>query len=186
VLPSGDGGGVGPPIRTDTLGSVRSPEEPRWFGPPFSPSDALGVGKSRTATERGVPCPFPFTFFTRFRWRRSSQDRKSSPSFGFDAVGVGRSGNTTCESGGRNPSEARRPGVPVSEARGVGSRPGDEEDSVALVGGTDIGRSQATPFRIEPEAGQVCKNGAECPQRALLGSEVSQTPRAGFHVAVGF
>jgi hypothetical protein len=54
------------------------------------------------------------------------------------------------------------------------------------VGGADIGRSQTTPLRIEPEAGQVCKNGAECPQRTSLGSEVSQTPRAGFHVAVGF
>jgi hypothetical protein len=35
------------------------------------------------------------------------------------AVGVGSS---TCESGGRKPSLARRPGVPVSLARGVGKR----------------------------------------------------------------
>lgn len=38
------------------------------------------------------------------------------------AVGVGMSGSTTCDSGGRHPSLALRPGVPVSEARGVGSR----------------------------------------------------------------
>ncbi|WP_165969142.1 hypothetical protein [Actinomadura sp. KC06] len=34
------------------------------------------------------------------------------------AVGVGSS---TCDSGGRHPGEARRPGVPVSLALGVGS-----------------------------------------------------------------
>jgi hypothetical protein len=38
------------------------------------------------------------------------------------AHGVDRSGSTTCDSGGRNPSLARLPGVPVSLALGVGSR----------------------------------------------------------------
>src|SRR5690606_17334534 len=92
-LPPGDGGGVGAP-----------------------------VGSLRTAIDSGVPCPFPFVFLARFRCRLASQFARSSPSFGFDVAGVGSSGSTTCESGGRNPSEARLPGVPVSEARGVGSR----------------------------------------------------------------
>ena len=50
------------------------------------------------------------------------------------------------------------------------------------MGRADIGRSDACPFRIEPEAGQVSKNGSKCPQSMLL-TVVSQTPRAGFHVA---
>ncbi|EMF31115.1 hypothetical protein H114_00762 [Streptomyces gancidicus BKS 13-15] len=36
------------------------------------------------------------------------------------AVGVGMSGSTTWDSGGRKPSLALRPGVPVSDALGVG------------------------------------------------------------------
>jgi hypothetical protein len=52
------------------------------------------------------------------------------------------------------------------------------------VGGTNVGRSEHTPFRIEPEAGQVCEYGTECPQKRFR-SGVSHTPRAGFHVTVG-
>lgn len=33
-----------------TLGSIRSPELPRWFGPPLLPSVALGVGSSDCST----------------------------------------------------------------------------------------------------------------------------------------
>jgi hypothetical protein len=51
---------------------------PRWFGPPFSPSDALGVGRA-----------------------------------------------------------------------------GEDEQALPLVGGTDVGRSNSAPLRIEPESGKV-------------------------------
>ncbi|RAG85204.1 hypothetical protein DN069_12970 [Streptacidiphilus pinicola] len=56
-----------------------------------------------------------------------------------DGVGVfapvgpgGAMGSTTCDRGGRNPGVARRPGVPVSLARGVGSSlmPAASDDSV--------------------------------------------------------
>jgi hypothetical protein len=53
------------------------------------------------------------------------------------------------------------------------------------VGSTDIGRSDDLPLRIEPEAGQVCEYGTECPQKRFI-TGVSQTPRAGFQVTVGF
>jgi hypothetical protein len=71
----------------------------------------------------------------------------------------------------------------ASPAIGVG-RPGDDEDPVPLVAGTDLGRSKSRPLRIEPEGMKVCENSTECPQRRFA-SGVSQTPRAGFHVAVG-
>src|SRR5437879_10650329 len=35
-------------------GNIRSPDEPRWFGPPFVPSVARGVG-SKSAAEDEAP-----------------------------------------------------------------------------------------------------------------------------------
>jgi hypothetical protein len=35
---------------TAALGSIKSPDDPRWFGPPFVPSVARGVGSNFTAT----------------------------------------------------------------------------------------------------------------------------------------
>lgn len=35
-------------------GSIRSPEEPRWLGPPFVPSVARGVGSNGTSVSAGV------------------------------------------------------------------------------------------------------------------------------------
>jgi hypothetical protein len=93
---------------------------PLWFGPPFSPSDALGVeniftavdspspdvslkplrlwfpftvtvGQSLTATPRGVPIPLPFWCFSISSAFRVCHDSRLSPSFGFVAVGVGHS-----------------------------------------------------------------------------------------------
>jgi hypothetical protein len=42
-----------------TAESVRSPLLPRWFGSPFSPSDALGVGRVVTAVGNCPRCPPP-------------------------------------------------------------------------------------------------------------------------------
>jgi hypothetical protein len=50
------------------------------------------------------------------------------------------------------------------------------------VAGTDVGSANATPARVIPEVGQVAEYGSECPQSAL--TFVSQTPRAGFQVAI--
>jgi hypothetical protein len=73
----------------------------------------------------------------------------------------------------------------VSEVRGVGSSgPGRDEDAFAFVGGADVAGAKTAPARIHPERGQVAEYGSECPQMRLVAA-VSQTPRAGFHVAVG-
>jgi hypothetical protein len=37
----------------------------------------------------------------------------------------------------------------------------DNEESFPLVAGTDIGRSESTPFRIEPCFGKVTENGVK-------------------------
>ncbi|RAJ54892.1 hypothetical protein K388_05026 [Streptomyces sp. KhCrAH-43] len=159
---------------------------------PFA-SPAIGVGSSFTAIANGVPCPFPLIPFAKFRCRLASQDSSDSPSFGFDAVGVGSRFTTTSFSGrefrsirfdspdfqslaagvGRRETAVRRSMPPspcepapfVSEVRGVGiSRPGVDEDALAAVGSADLGRCDTRPFRIEPEDGQVAKNGSKCPQ----------------------
>jgi hypothetical protein len=153
-----------------------SPELPRWFGPPFSPSLARGVGRSFTASVSAGPLPSPYGV---------PSARTEPPSA--VAFGVGSNGSTTCDSGGRKSSLALRPGVPVSVARGVGSSEtvcrrfippraacpvpvasdaegvgssaagavGEEEETFALVCRADGGRRYNQPFRIEPEAGKV-------------------------------
>jgi hypothetical protein len=40
---------------TTAAGNAKSPLLPRWFGPPFSPSDALGVGSRETVVRRSKP-----------------------------------------------------------------------------------------------------------------------------------
>ena len=67
---------------------------------------------------------------------------------------------------------------------GVGSRPGEAEPALALVGGSHAGRWNTDPLRIPPDLGKVCEYGIECPQIAIW--VVSHTPRAGFHVASGW
>lgn len=110
-------------------------------------------------------------------WRRFIPPSAACPiPFASDTVGVGNS----CTTFGR-PSSKPRPRA--SRALGVG-RPGEEEDTLALVASADLRRAYTRPFRIEPEAGQVREYGSECPQRRFTVG-VSQTPRAGFHVAIG-
>ena len=71
------------------------------------------------------------------------------------AVGVGSSVATVRRFG---PPSPWWPGPFVSEVRGVGSRPGDDEEPGALVGRADVGRSYNRPFRIEPEVGKVSED----------------------------
>ena len=49
--------------------------------------------------------------------------------------------------------------------------------------GSHAGRWYNRPVRIEPDRGKVCEYGIECPQ--IVAWSVSQTDRAGFHVASG-
>jgi hypothetical protein len=44
-------------------------------------------------------------------------------------------------------------------AVGVGSRPGDDEDPLALVRGSGVGSGYSDPPRVIPEVGQVSENG---------------------------
>lgn len=62
--------------------------------------------------------------------------------------------------------------------------PSGEEDSFATMGRSDVGGAKHKPARVVPEVGQGSEHGTKCTQRRL-GWVVSQTPRAGFHVARG-
>lgn len=172
------------------LGSIRSPDDPRWFGPPFVPSVTLGVGRSVGASESSdgltaAPADgdwlFPYGVAvgvgsSEIVCRRFIPPSAACPTpFASDTVGVGSSSITFG-------SWSEKPRPRASLALGVG-RPGEDEDPLTLVGSTDIGRPDDLPFRIEPEAGQVCEYGTECPQKRFI-TCVSHTPRAGFHVTV--
>jgi len=97
-------GDVGASVGVDKMcmiaeGSIRSPLEPRCAGQPFVPSVARGVGSNVGGAGPGSV---------------------SGWAVGENVLGSAR-GSTCCDNGGRNPLPARRPGLPVSEARGVGS-----------------------------------------------------------------
>ena len=62
--------------------------------------------------------------------------------------------------------------------------PCGEEGPLAAVRGPDVGGAKHEPLRVVPEVGQGSEYGTECPQSRLTWG-VSQTPRAGFHVARG-
>jgi len=60
-------------------------------------------------------------------------------------------------------------------AIGVGSK---DPDSLSQVGGSDIGRREHTPFRIEPEVGQVSENSIHPPNKEpwhVLHEDVSRS-----------
>lgn len=59
-----------------------------------------------------------------------------------------------------------------------------ENDAEALVRGAHVGSFDACPLRVIPAIGQVSQNGSECSQRRVV-AVVSQTVRAGFHIAKG-
>jgi len=61
---------------------------------------------------------------------------------------------------------------------------GETEPALSLVGGSHAGRGYNRPLRIEPDLGKVCEYGIKCPQ--MLSWSLSQTDRAGFHVARGW
>jgi hypothetical protein len=62
--------------------------------------------------------------------------------------------------------------------------PSGEEGALAAVRGADVRGAKHKPACVVPEVGQGSEYGTECPQRRLTWG-VSQTPRAGFHVARG-
>ncbi|EMF31114.1 hypothetical protein H114_00757 [Streptomyces gancidicus BKS 13-15] len=133
--------------------------------PPFTASCAVGVLRSFTATGGG-----------------ESEKPRPRPSL---ARGVGRFAILARRVSFLGPSS--RPGPLCSFVVGVGRSSPDGEDELAepLVRRPDLRSRKALPFRIEPEAGQVAEYNSECPHSRLTFS-VSQAPRAGFHVAMGW
>ncbi|WUF49445.1 hypothetical protein OHA73_35615 [Streptomyces sp. NBC_00483] len=131
-------------------GKVKSPFPCRWFGEPFDPSDAFGVGSSHSTSSARFG-PWPPCLRTVGCWLPPIVDRL--------LVGVFSSGVSF---GG----------------------PGGEEDPFAAVRGADVGGAKHAPARIEPDVGQGAEYGTECAHSRLT-CGVSQTPRAGFHVARG-
>lgn len=126
------------------LGSIRSPELPRWFGPPFEPSVALAVGQCLAAPSRVVP--------------------PVCPGVGFHAtcaplctVGVGHDSANSSGFG-----TVFRANLSVRALKlFVGVPKCENEDPLSLVRRPHIERSEAVPFRIEPEIGQVSENNVE-------------------------
>lgn len=191
-LPSGDRGCVRPPspVRSaDSDGSScqsgrttadkggRHPFPGRRPGVPVSL--ALGVGSSDAALGR-VMSPLPC------RW-------PGEPLIPSDAFGVGSSHSTSSARFGPWPplflfdgcwEPPFLPMLLVGVFSRVSGGPGGEEGPLAAVRGTDIGGTKHEPLRVVPEIGQGSEYGTECPQRRLT-CGVSQTPRAGFHVARG-
>jgi hypothetical protein len=193
-LPSGDGGGVGPPspVRSPASGvdSVQSgrttadrggrqPLPGRRPGVPVSL--ARGVGSSDAAALGRVMSPLPC------RWL-------GEPLIPSDAFGVGsRSHSTSSARFGPWPplflfegcwEPPFLPMLLVGVLRRVLGGPGGEEGALAAVRGSDVGGAKHEPLRVVPEVGQGSEYGTECPQRRLTWG-VSQTPRAEFHVAWG-
>jgi hypothetical protein len=83
----------------------------------------------------------------------------------------------------RFPSGA--PGPFHSLVVGVGSRPRDDENALALVRGPDVGCTLHVPFRIEPEVGQVSENGADSSKSVGSGGVFIQRRAVGSHTASG-
>jgi len=110
-----------------------------------------------------------------------------------DAFGVGRSHSTSSARFGPCPPLLRLAGcceppffpmLLVGVFSRVPGGPGGEKNTLAAVWGSDVGGAKHEPFRVVPEVGQGSEYGTECSHRTLAWG-VSQTPRAGFHVARG-
>lgn len=150
----------------------RRPRVPEPFAFLAGRSDAAALGR--------VMSPLPW------RWL-------GEPLVPSEAFGVGRSHSTSSARFGPWPPlfllagcwEAPfLPMLLVGVLSRVAGGPGGEEGPFAAVRGSDVGGAKHEPPCVVPEVGQGSEYGTECPQRRL-GWVVSQTPRAGFHVARG-
>lgn len=193
-LPSGDGGRIRAPPPDCSVapepGSVQSgrttaDEGGRHLFPGRQPGVsvplALGVVSSDAAALGRVKSPLPCRWF-------------GEPLIPSDAFGVGSSSHST-SSARFGPCPPLRllsgcweppflPMLLVGVLSRVSGGPGDEEGPLAAVRGPDIGGTKHEPPCVVPEVGQGAEYGTKCPQRRLTWG-VSQTPRAGFHVARG-
>src|SRR5690606_40669827 len=153
-----------------------------WFR--SSPCWASGVGSSRVGLQVGQ---------VRACVRSPPQSRHRPDSFALFVLGVGSSATATesvintfppfalSASRRANQFSTSSPSL-NTPAFGVGS---SDEDPEPLVWRSRVASAYATPARVIPEGGQVPEYGTECPHSRLR-SVVSQAPRAGFHVAMGW
>lgn len=142
---------------------------------------ALAVGRSEAAALGSVMSPLPCRWF-------------GDPLVPSDAFGVGSSSHST-SSAKFGPWPPRflfagcwdppfLPMLLVGVLSRVSGGPGGEEGPLTAVRGVDVGGAKHEPACVVPEVGQGAEYGTKCRQRRL-GWVVSQTPRAGFHVARG-
>ncbi len=193
AFPAGDRGGVRPPDLGPSSVADGSPNSgsDRVCGvllvEPFRRLAARvvaasRVGRRRAAADGRVKSPLPC------RWL-------GEPLVPSEAFGVGRSHSTSSARFGPWPPCLRFAGcwlpplvprllVGVLSSGDPSGWPGDEESSLAAMRGSDIRGAKHTPARIEPDVGQGAEYGTEC-AHSRLACGVSQTPRAGFHVARG-
>ncbi|SCD64850.1 hypothetical protein GA0115245_111749 [Streptomyces sp. di188] len=189
-LPSGDGGGVRSPL------------------PAFSPaSGPVSAHSGRTVAGRRGRRSLPERVLA-FPVRRAGESEAAAPGrvmspfpcrclgeplIPSDAFGVGRSHSTSSARFGPCPplfllagccEPPFFPMLLVGVLSRVSGGPGRQEGPLAPVRGSDVGGAKHEPPRVVPEVGQGSEYGTECPQRRLT-CGVSQTPRAGFHVARG-
>ncbi|AEN10803.1 hypothetical protein K373_02130 [Streptomyces sp. DvalAA-21] len=187
-LPSGDGGCVRPPSPASSSGDSSAQSGRTTIGregrrsfpvrrsdvpvPPALGSDAAALGR--------VMSPLPCRWF-------------GEPLIPSEAFGVGSSHSTSSARFGPCPplflfagcwEPPFLPMLLVGVFNRVAGGPGGEEGPLAAVRGPDVGGAKHEPLRVVPEVGQGSEYGTECSQRRLT-CGVSQTPRAGFHVARG-
>ncbi len=198
----GLGRGTGEPLPSGDGGCVRPPSPVR-----FSASGGSASQSGRTTVGRGGCLPFPVRrrdvpVRPALGSDAAALGRVMSPLpcrwFGeplvpSDAFGVGRSHSTSSARFGPCPPLfllegcCEPPFLPmllVGVLSRVSGRPSCEEGALATVRGPDVGGTKHEPPCVVPEVGQGSEYGTECPQRRLAWG-VSQTPRAGFHVARG-
>src|SRR5690606_7530909 len=126
-FPSGDGWSVRSPLNSVTTPCRVSASLPNVFVRPPAPSPRTGVGRSfpRTIASVSVTSDAP------------------DPPDALESIAVGVGSSCTALGSIRSPEVPRWFGPPLvpSVARGVGSRPGDDEDPEPSVRGADVGSS---------------------------------------------
>jgi hypothetical protein len=141
------------------------------------PSCAFGVAHTFAAIASGIPAPLPLIPFALTSSARASHVVGSSRSFGIDELGVGHSRAASVsvvpECRPLSVEYAAAPELFASVLVAVGQ----DEQSLASVRRSDIGRAEHTPFRIEPERGKVGKNVGE-PKRNVA-CDVLEEPERG-------
>jgi hypothetical protein len=143
------------------LGSMRSPAEPRWFGPPFVPSVARGVGHifTRSHASPANVFPWPLPWLGAFPVVRFSLSEARGVGQEEDAGSLVRGSNVTCTNDGPDSSVAAGFEVLTDEGNSPncsGDVLPEEERGFALDGDADVLEEEAGTLPVEscPLAGE--------------------------------